>query len=761
MSGALDGVRVIDFGQYLPGPLTTMLLADTGADVIRVDPPGGPLWRHHANVILQRGKRSIVLDLTQPEDHEIAERLIATADVVVENFRPGVMDRLGLGASACCNANPQLIYCSMPGFAGDDPRARVPGWEGVVAAAAGVYLPGTWDSSPDPAPVFNPVPLVSNFAALRAAQAIVAALMVREKGGPGQRLEVPLFAAAFELKFTPHKRGTTRPRQPRRADFDLILDTQFECADGRFVNLSWLEGRQLRAFAEMVGRADELDRDGLLDESKLWSNGFPSEELRRRLTPVFKTRTAAEWAHTANPAADLSDCLTTQGWLHAEEHARVSAAVVSVVDPECGQTVQAGAALTMSKTPLQVDRPRHTQDADRSAILAGLALSQRKEISSGQQAATLPLAGMRVVDATQILAGPTCGRILAEYGAEVIKINAPVGYPVTGHNSLNAGKRTILLDLKAPEGLDVFNRLIATSDVFLMNFAPQTAERLRVAENDVRRHRPDIIYTCVSCYGWDGPRGSYRGHEQMGQAVTGMQERWGRDIGLPVMQSMPICDLGTGNLAALATLLALYHRLRTGEGQFVSGSLAHTATFHQIPFMIDYVGRTWDDPAGQQVRGTGSLYGLYRASDRWFFLAACGTDARIRLAAVEGLDGVDPLDEDQLSARFGSALAAVWVERLQAAGIGAHINCTPAETMESGDPVVEERELPDLGTVLMAGPSGRLSVTPLRRTFTPRPPGGDNAEVLADLGLDTAYEHLLANGVMATQVRSTLARPRP
>ena len=758
MTGALDRIRVIDFGQYLPGPLATMLLADAGADVIRVDPPGGPLWRHRANVILQRGKRSIVLDLTQPEDREIAERLIANSDVVVENFRPGVMDRLGLGASACCYANARLIYCSMPGFASDDPRAGVPGWEGVVAAAAGLYLPGTWDDSPDPAPVFNPVPLASNFAALRAAQAIVAALIVREKGGPGQRLEVPLFEAAFELKFTPHKRGTTRSRQPRRVEFDLILDSQFECADGRFVNLSWLEGRQLRAFAEMVGLADELERDGLLDESKLWSNGFHTDELRRRLAPVFKTRTASEWAHTANPAADLSDCLTTQEWLHAEEHARGCGAVVSVADPEYGQTVQAGAAFSMSKTPLQVDRPRQTLDADRPAILADLGFSQHKQISSGHQPAALPLAGMRVVDATQILAGPTCGRILAEYGAEVIKINAPVGHPVTGHNSLNSGKRTILLYLKAPEGLDVFDRLIATSDVFLMNFAPQTAERLCVAENDVRQHRGDIIYTCVSCYGWDGPRGTYRGHEQMGQAVTGMQERWGRDLGVPVMQSMPICDIGTGNLAALATLLAVYHRLRTGEGQFVSASLAHTATFHQIPFMIDYAGRRWDDDAaGQQCRGLGPLYRLYRASDRWFFVAANAEQLR----SVEGLDGADILSEAELSARFGCTPAAVWVERLQSAGIGAHLNRTPAEVMESGDPLLEERELPDLGPVLIAGPSGRFSVTPPRRTFTPRPPGGDNAEVLAELGMQAAYEHLLANKVMATEVRSTLVRPRP
>src|SRR5579872_4825119 len=134
MSGALDDVRVIDFGQYLPGPLATMLLADAGADVIRIDPPGGPLWHHHTNAVLQRGKRSIILDLRQSNDRELANRLIATADVVVENFSPGVMERLGLGASACCDANRRLIYCSMPAFASDDPRAGVPGWEGVVAA---------------------------------------------------------------------------------------------------------------------------------------------------------------------------------------------------------------------------------------------------------------------------------------------------------------------------------------------------------------------------------------------------------------------------------------------------------------------------------------------------------------------------------------------------------------------------------------------------------------------------------------------------
>ena len=115
--GALDGVRVIDFGQYIAGPMTGMLLADQGAEVIKVDPPGGSVWDAPANATWNRGKRSIVLDLKDPEGVATARRLISSADVVVENFRPGVMDRLGLGAEAMTAAHPRLVYASMPGFA--------------------------------------------------------------------------------------------------------------------------------------------------------------------------------------------------------------------------------------------------------------------------------------------------------------------------------------------------------------------------------------------------------------------------------------------------------------------------------------------------------------------------------------------------------------------------------------------------------------------------------------------------------------------
>src|SRR5262252_2379404 len=113
MTGALAGVRVIDFGHYIAGPLAAVMLSDQGADVIHIDPPGGPRWKTPADAFFNRGKRRIGLDLKTASDLSTAQRLVASADVVIENLRPGVMDRLGLGAPALMERHPRLIYCSI------------------------------------------------------------------------------------------------------------------------------------------------------------------------------------------------------------------------------------------------------------------------------------------------------------------------------------------------------------------------------------------------------------------------------------------------------------------------------------------------------------------------------------------------------------------------------------------------------------------------------------------------------------------------
>src|ERR1700722_18361921 len=189
---ALAGLRVIDFGQWLAGPLVAAWLADAGADVVRVDPPGGPRWAHPANAMLQRGKRSIVLDLHTQDGQDVARQLVERADVLVENFRPGVMTRRGLGAADMLAANPRLLYCSLPGFGADAPRAEVPGWEGVVSAAAGLYLypgcsPMDYIGDRTGEPIYSALPVASSYAAIVAAHSGAAGLVARESTGVGQR----------------------------------------------------------------------------------------------------------------------------------------------------------------------------------------------------------------------------------------------------------------------------------------------------------------------------------------------------------------------------------------------------------------------------------------------------------------------------------------------------------------------------------------------------------------------------------------------
>ena len=162
--GALDGIRVVDFGHHVAGPLTAAMLADQGADVVHVDRPDQGGRESAAEAYLHHGKRRISLDLTHERDRDVATGLVERADVLIENFRPGVMDRLGLGWSAMSERAPRLVYCSLPGFGSTDPRAGVPGWEGVIDAATGNFRPRPsehpdgWDTS---RPTFSAVPVAS------------------------------------------------------------------------------------------------------------------------------------------------------------------------------------------------------------------------------------------------------------------------------------------------------------------------------------------------------------------------------------------------------------------------------------------------------------------------------------------------------------------------------------------------------------------------------------------------------------------------
>src|SRR5215510_14415730 len=403
MPSALTGIRVIDFGQYIAGPLTAMLLADQGADVIHVDPPGGPVWDTPANATWNRGKRSISLDLKQPDDLDVARRLMASADVIIENFRPGVMARLGLGAETAMAANPQLIYCALPGFASDDPRAEVRAFEGVVGAAATTFR--AHDGKAE-RPVYTAIPIASVYAAFQAAVSITIALNARQRSGLGQRLEVPLFDSMFP---SIGARGThvhdPAKAVPSRAG---IWGAQFECADGRWVHYG--SGNQnFREFVEAAGIAD-WDREGLTDIERILHEPALYEKYLQRARELFKTRTAQEWEDlVATAGSECAVCRTSAEWFQ-HSHARGSQMVLEIEDPQYGKMLQPGINVRLSRTPGAVRRPAPKPDQHRAEILAEIE-SRPLQASAPALEATMraALQGVRVLDLCIILAGPTLG----------------------------------------------------------------------------------------------------------------------------------------------------------------------------------------------------------------------------------------------------------------------------------------------------------------------------------------------------------------
>ena len=757
MAGALEHIRVIDFGQYISGPLAGMLLADQGADVVRIDPPGGPRWDTPANSTWNRGKRSITLDLKRADDVAIAKSLIEGADVVIENFRPGAMDRLGLGPDEMTRANPQLVYCSIPGFAADDPRAGMPAYEGVVGAASATFRPSDPDSK---RPVYTAIPIASVYVAFQSVVAITIALNVRERDGVGQRIEVPLFDSMFQSIGRFGVRVHNAP--PSAPMLGELWGGIFQCSDGEYVRFGGPGNQNFRQFVEAAG-ITSWDAEGLTDFDHPLDDPKFRADAQQRIHDLFLTRTAQEWEDLiAEAGSEGAVCRTSAEWFD-HPHARASEMVVEVEDPTYGKMLQPGINARMSLTPGRVRGPAPEPDQHREEILAELKPRRASDASgsgapSPEDTMRAALDGVKVLDLCIILAGPTMGRTLAEYGANVIKIDNPRrGSTVARHNDINRGKRSILLDLRSDEGRDVFWKLLEDADVVAQNYRAGSLARLGLSYEEVRKRKPDIVYASLNAYGHIGPWAERPGHEGFAQATAGMTRRFGGD-GVPESQPNPVNDYGTGFMGAYGVALALLHRQRTGEGQHVDSALAYTAMTLQSPFMQMYDGKEWNETSGQDALGTGPLHRAYQASDGWFFIGA-PESALPGLAGLDGLSGIDSLRGDALASsleeRFQGNSVAFWVDRLAAAGVGAQRVITNVRELMT-DPWVEShglsltREHDDLGPVTTCGPAPRLSRTPVRPGIPAPRPGSHARQILEEHGLASRYETLLDSGVILT-----------
>lgn len=313
----LEGLRVLDFTRVLSGPYCTALLADLGADVLKVEPPQGddyrhigPFYRDGSSALFEtvnRGKRSVVLDLSNPVHRDLALDLAAEADVVVENFRPGVADKLGIGWDPVKARNPRIVYASISGFGQDGPNARRPAYDIVLQALSGIM---TVTGEPEGAPMLIGESIADITTGLFGSWAILAALYEREHGGEGRRVDVSMFESMIALQPLVVTRYLATGQVPQRVGNRHPLSAPFgafHAADKLFV-LAVLNPKLFETLATLIERPDLLndprfatDSDRLKNEAVLraaiedWSMKGPAAEAVSALIAA------------GVPAAEVSD----------------------------------------------------------------------------------------------------------------------------------------------------------------------------------------------------------------------------------------------------------------------------------------------------------------------------------------------------------------------------------------------------------------------------------------------------------------------
>jgi len=373
----LHGIRVLDLTRFLAGPYCTALLADLGADVIKLEPPNGDEYRHIGPFkdgesalfqLINRGKRSIALNLKDPRALALARAIAATCDVVVENFRPGVAERIGLGPDALRAADPALIYCSISGFGQHGPMRDMPVYDLVVQAMSGLMAATGEDGG---AALKTGESLGDLLAGLFGSWAIMAALVQRGKTNAGTTIDVSMFDTLFSMLPTSHALALYADTLPRRVGNRHPLSTPFGCydtSDGQVV-IAVLTAAQFARLAALIGQAGLPDDPRFAsDDARTgnepalkrlihnWSTGLTTREAVARLT-AENIPTAPIWNIAQAAASDL---------------ARERGLVTDLVHPTLGTVPVVGQPVFFDGEKPVAERAAPALDGDAAAILKTL-----------------------------------------------------------------------------------------------------------------------------------------------------------------------------------------------------------------------------------------------------------------------------------------------------------------------------------------------------------------------------------------------------
>jgi crotonobetainyl-CoA:carnitine CoA-transferase CaiB-like acyl-CoA transferase len=746
MNGACAGLRVLDLSTHNAGTLATMILADYGAEVIRVESSTGDAgWNEPASLLLNRGKKSINLDLGTEAGRNELRRLLPTVDVLVDTMSPAEAKAKGVVYEALSPLKPDLVHCSITGYGRSGPLAEAKPDDALVMAKAGIFRDQPGWHQDGVRPIFRAGRDVSFFSGMLAVQGILAALRVRDVTGKGQHVDTSLLQS-LSCRQNPKVRwllrdGEALPSESGSGGTEVqsekhvlphhldpretnLIGMRVETKDGRWMCHSHTEPHFFPAWIEVVGM-------GWIWQDERFKGApyqFPDDAARVELTNILKARmrekTADQWmqAYVANGNVCGDAVQTTQDALRHPQSVD-GGWVVTLEDPRVGQVLQIGPLAKISNAPATVGAPapipgQHSDEILKSD-LTPVPVRTPTDVDLSK-----PLDGVTIVEAAYYYATPFATALLAELGARIIKIeplrgdpyrslaNAGRGDPVLnlGHNNMvraMQGKQSISLDLKSAEGQKILRGLIEKADVFIHCFRKGVPESLGIDEASLRKINPQIVYQYGASYGSTGAYARQPAIDPIIAAYAGTTAHQAGRGNVPLTETGADPVAAAGHAAAL--MLGLFARDRTGQGQYVESAMIVSNIYHNFEDALSYAGKPEREEPDQFQLGMGATYRLYETAPvapgtvlapyvnqnpHWVFLAAQSDEDFARLCAATDRSDLanDPRFATRASRAANDAALAAALEDLfrsrpamdwEQSLLAANVGCVVADAMSN------------------------------------------------------------------------------
>jgi crotonobetainyl-CoA:carnitine CoA-transferase CaiB-like acyl-CoA transferase len=707
VSGSLTGVRVIDLTRGVAGPYASQLLADQGADVMKLEPPGGDPSRHFGPfphdiphpersglfLHLNRNKRSVVVDPASDEGAALIRALTAEAHIVLEDHAPGSAARWGWGWQTLHAANPAMVMTSITPFGQTGPYRDYRGSELTLQAIGGpLYTNGHQDR--------EPLKLAGHYAhyhaGMVAALATLLALRRAEATGEGDWVDV----AVHECQAGCRDRQTTYLTMAaytglavgRLSATELRMGTGIRsCRDG-YVNIMGAANR-LPRLLRLIGRADLLEHPRLMDPPGTVPDDLVAE-VEGAYAAWLKTLTKRDAVAAAQAAGLLAGAVYTVADVMQDPHFQARNVWDTIDHPATGALQYPGRPFLLTRSPRRAPQRAPLLNEHADDIKATLAPSPRRSIQTRQDAPLgLPLAGLRIAEITVVWAGPHVTQLLAEWGAEVIRVepankpqpytrgmenvpsraqanalaargvptrllaNDPGSDPWNRNASFNSHarhKRSMTCDIMTPEGHEALLRLLAHCDVLVENNVPETMDKAHIRWEELHALNPRLIMLRMPAFALDGPYRNYRAFGLHVEALIGHTHLRGYPGESPELLSESLASDGlAGVQGAVAVLMALRHRERTGEGQLIEMPLTEGFLPSLGEFIMEYSMNGRDTPTQGNRHRWHAPHNVYPCcgADNWIAIDV-GTEAEFA-ALCQALGAVHLLED----ARFHSARA--------------------------------------------------------------------------------------------------------